>query len=257
MGLDPHSRVRRILIAVVGILLVTIIIFLPYIIEWIYYNVNPPIPFFDIQMLPQDLLSYFGSAFTLIATVALGVITLHQNQIAQNKSDMIDLMTLDLQRKSMAMAEAQYKRNEQDSIYLPKFEIRVLNYLSRYANLNLSIKNVTSKIISQIEPLELIAEDSDGKEITRASRLYCVDSKGRKGQKSLGPGAAFIVKTDTEELSQLKTGSGTKVSYQNFRLIFKFSCEDEKGYKYYYTAQTQIVDSGTYSSGDWKCERTG
>ena len=245
---DKKSKARKI----IGILCLTIgsivVLLLPYIVEHFYYNIDPPNGFFAVKYDVKDLLTYYGSTLSFIGATILGVLTLHQNSIAQKKSDEVNRLQLELQKKSMAMAEAQYSKAQVDSRAIPKFEISLRGYNGNYAWLSLSIKNVTSSIVSCLTPISVIATDGTGCEIACAKTM-AID------QRSLSSGQNTFVKTDFPELIKRIDG---KVSYlNNISLTFSFSCEDEKGSTHYYRAVANIASTQHFHKELWDVKKVG
>ena len=137
----------KIIVSFLSIIAAIVIILLPFIVEKIYY-LEPPCDFFLLGYDATDILAYYGSVLSLVGATILGVLTLIQNKKAQEKSDEVNRLQLELQRKSMAMAEAQYSKEQNHNQLIPKFEISLSGYGGNYTNLSLSIKNVASIIIS-------------------------------------------------------------------------------------------------------------
>ena len=83
---------------------------------------------------------YYASVLSLLGTAILGILTLRQNKIAQEKSEEVNRLQLALQRKSMAMAEAQYNKDGDEKSAPPKFEVSLKGYSGTYCNMRLEIK---------------------------------------------------------------------------------------------------------------------
>ena len=79
---------------------------MPWIVDKIFYT-TPPSNFFYTHYGVSDILSYYASVLSLLVTAILGILTLRQNKIAQVKSEEVNRLQLELQRKSMAMSKAQ------------------------------------------------------------------------------------------------------------------------------------------------------
>ena len=70
-----------------------------------------------------DILSYYGSVLIFIGTSALSIATYFQNKKAQEKSEEVNRLQLELQRKSMAMAEAHLASIFNKEGYIKLFKI--------------------------------------------------------------------------------------------------------------------------------------
>ena len=140
---------KRIALSLSAILVGIIVVFLPFIVEKLYYT-KAPLKFFEVSYEAKDFLSYYGSVLSFAGATILGILTLLQNKKAQEKSDEVNRLQLELQKKSMAMAEAQYSQSKASANTIPKFEISLHTYNGSYANLSLSIKNVSSVFASNI-----------------------------------------------------------------------------------------------------------
>lgn len=232
---------------VVVFLIFILVILAPFVIESIY-NVVPSLKFFNISYRVEDILLYYGSASSFLGTVILGYLTLRQNKLAQEKSDEVSRLQLELQKKSMAMAESQYQysKSEKNQQHLPKFEIKIHLYHGTYGNMMLSLKNVSSLIVSSIFPISLIATES-GKQITKATKL-------ETNRSSLLSNETAIIETNLPEL--LVRGNPIKY-YNNLQLEFSFSCEDEQSNVHYFRAKALIPSTKDFYNKVWSVEKVG
>ena len=239
---------KKMIIAIV--LSLAIVGLLPFIIHWIYY-LEPPCSFFNVEYDVADILSYYGSVLIFIGTSALGIATYFQNKKAQEKSEEVNRLQLELQRKSMAMAEAQYQKEQEGKKEIPKFELKLAGYSGVYGHLNLEIKNVSAMIISSLSPISVAVKDQHGE-------IACADKMKFK-QRSLASGESTIFETDMPELVKREgTGFICQVKYyDNVELIWEFSCEDEKFSTHYYRATLAIPSTKEFSKQDWMIEKVG
>lgn len=244
---NKKSSPKRTLCYILGGLSILIVIFLPFTVEKIFY-MNAPCSFFEVNYDAADILSYYGSVLSFIGATILGVLTLRQNKKAQEKSDEVNRLQLELQKKSMAMAEAHYTSNGSDSQVCPKFQVSLHGYSGNYANLSLSLKNVSSMIVSNISPISLIVQQKLGEEIANGGQL---EIKPR----ALSPIQEAVVNTNTPNLV---TTSGKQTEfYSDIILILSFSCEDEKGNTHYLRATATVPSTKNYYSEPWLVEKVG
>lgn len=233
------------------IAIVFVILLMPWIVDKIFYT-TPPSKFFYTHYGVSDILSYYASVLSLLGTAILGILTLRQNKIAQEKSEEVNRLQLELQRKSMTMAEAQYEKNKEDKSTPPKFEIALKSYNGAYCNMRLEIKNVSSAISSAITPIALVATNSDNQRLAVAKEL-------KINTRSLSSTQAATIETVFPELvSREGTGYGTKIQYLNdIKLSFDFSCEDELSKVYYFRATASISTTKEFYKNIWEIERVG
>lgn len=223
-----------------------LVLLLPFIVDKIY-NLNPPLAFFNISYKSEDVLIYYGSALSFLGTLVLGCLTLKQNKLAQEKSDELNRLQLEVQRRSMALAEAEYSKNEEDQHPIPKFEIELKLMQGSYSNISLRLKNVASFIASCISPIDLIAKTSDDNEFAKAKKLSI-------NLHSLSPGQETIVQTDLPALINEKDN---RKPYTNVQLIFSFSCEDEKSKTHYFKATLFIQNTSKAIHTPWAIDKVG
>lgn len=241
----------KIVIIVTCIITVALTLLLPFLIDILYY-INPPFEFFNVSYENKDILSYYGGALSFIGSVLLGVITIIQNQKAQDKSDEVSRLKLELQRKSMAMAEERYEKLHSIEKISPKFEIKISGYNGTYANIKLEMKNVSSTIVSSISPLAFYALDENSSEIDRAKDIKVKNT-------SLSSAQSTQIETIFQELiirTQEKYHKNISC-YNNISLIFEFSCEDEKGETHYYRSELNVPTTQKFTSNVWKTTKVG
>lgn len=224
-----------------------VVLFLPFIVEKLYYT-TAPCEFFEVEYDAKDILSYYGSVLSFIGATILGILTLRQNRKAQEKSDEVNRLQLELQRKSMAMAEALYSQNAASTKAIPKFEISLYGYSGNYANLNLRIKNVSSIIASNICLISFVIQRDDDEVIFNA------DQSSIK-QHSLPPEKETVISTNTPNL--VASNGWTRDFYYNLKFVLSFSCEDELSNTHYFRATILIPSTKDFCKDLWKVERVG
>ena len=242
---------KKILFTALLVVVVCTIILMPLIVDKLFYT-EPPTDFFYTHYEVSDILTYYASVLSLVGTAILGILTLRQNKIAQEKSDDVNRLQLELQRKSMAMAEAQYNKDADDKSVPPKFEVLLKGYNGTYSNMRLEVKNVSSVIASSITPLALIAQNADNQQIAEAKEL-------KIGSRSLSSAQAATIESMFPELVKREgTGYATKTHFLNdIKLSFEFSCEDELSKTYYFRATAMLSTTKDYFKDIWEIERVG
>ncbi len=240
------------LLIILGIIICPIfIICLPLIIDKLFY-LTPPFDFLYVHYDSSDILVYYSSIFSFLGTIILGILTLRQNKIAQDKSDEVNRLQLELQKKSMAMAEEEYKRNPQPKPSFPKFEVALNGYNGYYQNASFTIKNVCSSIVSSLTVISVSAYDSN-------ETLIGESSKQKLSNKSLSSGEIAKLETTLPELVN-RQGSRYQPEishFSNAKVLIKFLCEDEFSVTHYYTAILKIPNTKEFSRESFSVEKVG
>ena len=229
-------------VVIVGISL----IFLPMVINHIYY-LDAPGKFFVTDLDVSDLVAYFASALSFLGTMILGILTLHQNKRAQDKTDEINKLQLELQKRSMDLAEQQYKQEHETLI--PKFAISLSGYSGHYNNPRIRIRNVSSMLISDLTFISSYVKDAHGK-IIRKVTDYKIQSRSLSSNEETGIDFKML------NLSE-RTGNREYRFYENVDFVFEFSCEDEKYNKHYFRATLRIPNTKDYVGKQWKVDKVG
>lgn len=242
---------KKVLIILGCIACLIVIICLPLIIDKIFY-LTPPFDLLYVHYESSDILVYYSSIFSFLGTIILGALTLRQNKIAQDKSDEVNRLQLELQKKSMAMAEEEYKKNPHTKPSFPKFEVELKGYSRYYQNASFTIKNVCSSIVSSLTVLSVSAYDSN-------ETLIGESSKQKLSNKSLSSGETTKLETTLPELANRK-GSRyqPEISYfSNAKVLIKFLCEDEFSATHYFTATLKIPNTKEFSRESFSVEKVG
>lgn len=231
------------------------IIIIPLILNQIYYSETP----FDLFVVGYDvsnILEYYGAVLTFIGTVSLGIITVYQNHISQEKTDEVNRLTLELQRKSMLLAEQNYKSNklQEENKNIPKFELRNTHSNGRYLNLGSILKNVSNIIVSGIKTISFEVLDVSGDVVSTSNKV-------KTKQYSLSPGSETQVEFHNSEIKSTTTKSvgGQQVyeSLKNFNIVWRFQCEDINSNMHYYKAKLHVEDSEKFTGEIWKVKKVG
>lgn len=246
---------RIISIVVIILLFLFFIIVMPLILNWIYYS-DAPCNFFIVGYDISNILDYYGAILTFIGTVSLGIITVYQNYVSQKKTDEVNKLTLELQKKSMAMAEQNYEKEKQHEINknTPKFELRNSGCNGNYANLRAILKNVSNIIVSGIKSVSFEVFDE-------SNAIVATSDKVKSEMLSLLPGQETNINFHNIELksSNLINVHGQQVydSLKKFTMVWSFQCEDSYGNIHYYKAKLFIEDSKNFVTDIWKVEKVG
>lgn len=186
----------------------------------------------------------------------MGVVTIYQNYIAQKKTDKVNELTLELQIKSMAMAEHLYNKEQSSKLNekLPKFELKNRMMNGHYMNLVAELKNVSSDIISGIKSISFKVYDDSNNIIITSEKVKC-------HQASLLSGQASNIDFNNAELGhrQLKlSGEQVYKSLKNFTIEWEFQCEDIFSNTHYYRAYLHdIRDSNEFTDKLWEVKKVG
>lgn len=229
------------------ILLVALfLILLPYIINYVY-SMGAPIKFFEVDLEVSDFLTYYASVLTFIGTLILGILTLIQNKRAQDKTDEINQLQLELQKRSMEIAEEKYELDKEAII--PKFYIAISGYSGHYLNPRLKIENVSKISVSNFSFISAYVKDNYGNIIRRVTEAK---SKSR----TLSPNTDMILDLKMLNLAERISDRENKY-YEDVDFVLEFSCEDEKYNKHYFRATLNIPSSKDFVGDSWKVEKVG
>lgn len=246
---------KKISIGAIILLVLFFIIIMPLILNIIYYS-KVPFHFFYVGYDISNILDYYGSILTFIGTLILGIITVYQNYVSQKKTDEVNKLTLELQKKSMAMAEKSYEKEKlcETNKNTPKFEVRNLGYNGCYMNLYAELKNVSSIIVSGIKSVSFEVFDEFNTTVTTSDKV-------KSDVFSLSPGEKTKIEFHNSELQCKKQTSmdGQQVyeRLKNFTMIWGFQCEDPNGNIHYYKANLYVEDHDKFYEHLWEVEKVG
>lgn len=215
-------------------------------IEWVYEK-NPPCDFFDVEFEAKDLLSYYGSVLVALATSALSIMTYLQTKRANSKSEEVNYLSLELQKKQMAIAEKSFqeelqrkrsddkKDKEQDDRVrdVPKFEISILSYSSYYSNLMLKLLNVSDFPASSISSIG----------------FDVLNKNGKKYKDSDGAIVDYVSVAQPKSRNLLKRGDSTTLTSYNYHLAIMQLLGDnyrKLGYISYDSTNKNCQDAGDF-----------
>lgn len=246
---------KMISIVIVILLFLFFTIIMPLILNMIYY-LDAPWNFFIVGYDISDILDYYGAILTFIGTGILGIITIYQNYVSQKKTDEVNKLTLELQKKSMAMAEQKYEKEKLNEIKknTPKFELKNSCYNGLYMNLCAILKNVSNIVVSGIKSISFEVFDESNAIISTSDNVKSESS-------SLLPGKETQINFHNSELKSknLINANGQQIndSLKKITLVWSFQCEDSYGNVHYYRAKLYIEDSMNFVKDFWNVEKVG
>ena len=241
------------------------VLFLPFIINCIYSK-EPPLDFFDIGFpdshngyTPSDILTYYGTAMSLIVTSMLTVIIIIQTKKANLKNEEVDELKLRLAQKQFEMAKSINNIVDENNAIIPKFEIKIIGYSGNYANLRLKFKNVARFYVSCLSGISFDILDEDNKVLKYMDGTIIPQAKKFSFEKrSLRSGEETVVEIDTPNMRKegfICNSNQRQVLPKNVSMKFTFSCENELGQVLYFSAETQIPDTKIFDGDLWICKR--
>lgn len=238
---------KNIVLCILFVLAVCIfLVLLPLVINHIYH-MKAPLEFFVTDLKVADYVVYYASALSFLGSLILGILTLYQNKLAQEKTDEINKLQLEMQKRSMELAERQYQKETETLI--PKFNISILSYSGHYLNPRIKIKNVSSMLISDLTFISSYVKD-DQENIIRKVTEHKIKNR------SLPSNEETIIDLKMLNLSK-RTGDREYQYYKNVVFVLEFSCEDEKYNKHYFRAILNIPDTKNFVGDHWKVEKVG
>ncbi|KAB2336578.1 hypothetical protein F7731_09425 [Cytobacillus depressus] len=217
---------------------------------------NTPWDFFKVGYDISNILGYYGAVLTFLGTVSLGIITVYQNYVSHQKTDEINKLTLELQKKSMAMAEQRYEKEKLDEIKknTPKFELKNSSSNGNYMNLRAELKNVSDFIVSGIKSISFEVFDE-------TNAIVTTSHKAQSKETSLSPGDSAIIEFHNDQLrsktSKVESGSNIPDTLKNLTIIWSFQCEDQFGNTHYLKAKLDIEDSKNFVGHPWEVQKVG
>lgn len=237
----------NIVICIVFVFVICIfLVLLPLIINHIYY-LEAPLDFFITDLKVADFVVYYASVLSFLGSLILGILTLFQNKRAQDKTDEINKLQLEIQKRSMELAEKQYKHEAEN--LNPKFNVSILSYSGHYLNPRIKIKNVSSMLISDLTFISSFVKD-DQENIIRKVTEHKIKNR------SLSSNEETIIDLKMLNLSK-HIGEKEYQYYKNVFFVLEFSCEDEKYNKHYFRAILSIPDTKYFVRDHWKVEKVG
>lgn len=252
-----HMNWKRFIIIVIIIAVVIFSVLLPFIIDELY-KVVPSAKFWNVSITADNLLLYYGSLMSAAGTIVLGIVTLHQNQKLQEKSDEVNRLMLEVNKRMLALAEQQYnesKDNEKSKVSadngnIPKFSAELVNYSGNYCNPVIRITNVSHVIVSALIPIEAKYIGSNGKSIAAANRIEFE-------KKNLSVNESTAYKPNLPDMRIRSSSSRNIDYYKNITLIIEFSCEDENYKTHYYRGKLHIATTEVFSHEPFTIEKIG
>lgn len=249
------NRNKKKFIIIISILSIFLIIIMPYILDRVYYW-NSPCKFFNVDYNISNILEYYGAVLTFIGTVSLGIITVYQNYTSQKKTDEINKLTLELQKKSMILAEQNYKKESQNDIKkgAPKFELRNVGCNGMYMNLNAVLKNVSDNFASEIKSISF-------RILSESNVTVATSDKVQIKAFSLSPGQETYIEFRNNELRSKNLinlyGQQVYEGLKDFKISWEFQCEDTYSDIHYYRALLSVKDSNNFVGDAWLVKRIG
>lgn len=229
--------------------IIVVLVLMPYIIDMLY-DCPSPMEFFNVELSKSDILDYYAQFLSLLATIVLGVIAVIQTYRSQKKSDEINALQLSIAQRELAVVEKQYEtETENAKALVPRFEINIDGYSGYYCNISLQIKNISEMMISEFRNISFQVYKSDDEVISI--------TKWKLKFQSIASLESKRVEMYTPDMRE-NVGRAEKVTFwENVKLVWKFSCEDCRGNKYFYVANIIIPNTGEYNKDFWEVKRIG
>lgn len=253
---------KKFIIIVIIVAVAIFSVLLPFIVDELYQVVSSA-KFWNVSITADNLLLYYGSLISAAGTIILGIVTLHQNRKLQEKSDEVNRLMLEVNKRSLVLAEQQYKESKDneskdnekskvsaDNGNIPKFSAELVNYSGNYCNPVIRITNVSHVIVSALTPIEAKYIGSNGKSIAAANRIEFE-------KKHLSTNESTLYKSNLSDM-RIRSDSGRKIDYyKNITLIIEFSCEDENYKTHYYRGKLHIATAEKFSYEPFTIEKIG
>jgi hypothetical protein len=239
----------KIIVLLIMILIVSMVIFMPFIVNAIY-DCPPPAGIFDVELSKSDILDYYAQVLSLLATILLGAIAIIQTYRSQKKTDEINALQLSIAQRELAVVEKQYEaENETAKALVPRFEIKLDGYSGNYCKIKLQIKNTSEMLISAFQSISFEVQKSSGEVVP-------VKQWKVKFQ-SIASSEVQHVQIFTPDMRENINKMGKVEFWEHVNLVWKFSCEDCKGNRYFYAASIFIPSTKEYKGDFWKIKQIG
>lgn len=241
--------VKIILIVIALICLISVLVLLPFIIDKVY-ECSPPNSFFGVELSKSDILDYYAQLLSLTATIILGVIAVVQTYRSQQKADEINELQLNIAKRELAVVEKQYAEELGASkAIVPKFEIKITGYSGWYSKINLEIKNISEMMISgfRIISFDVYKNEDEILSVKRWKLRF----------QSLASAETQNLEIFTPDMRGSIADNAQTESWENVKLIWKFSCDDFKGNPHFYSACLTIPNTKEYVGDYWDVNKIG
>ncbi len=208
-------------------MIIVAIFLLPFIINYIY-SIDLHISFFKHSYERNQLLLFYSSFLSVLATLFLGGISVYQVLQNNKKSKEIDELKTEIANRYLSMIE----NNDN-----PQFSINLSSMGGLYSNLGITIQNVSKVIASEIEPIKFtITYDGNFKN-------YDVDQQTKN---ILGSKESLILKYKN---------IFTKEEENIVSFTLEFSCRNEKGRQYFFEAKKEVeISKNDLDQSQWEIE---
>lgn len=231
-----------------SIFIILILIFVPVIVD-IVYDILIATGYFEIEFSKSDILNYYAQFLSLLATVLLGIIAIVQTHRNQRKSEEINELQLRLAKRELEVVEKQYKEDIRAAkMLVPKFEIKIKSYNGCYSNIELEIKNISETIISSFNFISFSVYKGEDE---HSVKKWKIDFR------SIESAETKLIKVSTPDMCDDEKKTNSKSPWKNIKLIWKFSCDDNKGNTHFYSACTTILNTSEFSKDYWEVEKIG
>lgn len=231
-----------------SVLIIGILFLIPFIIDKVY-DCIPPSGFFEIELTKSDILDYYTQLLSLIATIILGVIAVVQTEKNQKKSDEINELQLRIAQQELDVIEKQYQEEKNTKVLTPKFEVKIEGYGGMYGDIRLQIKNVSEIVVSAFRIISFEVQKEDGEILSV--------TKWKMKFRSMASLELQHLEIGTPNFRTGPDLAGRVEAWKNVKLVWKFSCEDCKGNRFFYKASIDILNAMDYQGDYWKVERIG
>lgn len=145
-------------IIIFSIFLIFILIGVPFIIN-LLFKFNIGIELLCAEWSAGDLLVYYGSVLSFLGTVVLGALALYQNKIIKEQSD----------QRNMLLEQKELKKN------MPKFSFANNGFSGRYANLSITIKNISDNNANDLVLYNIVILNKDNETVWKSKKNYRID----------------------------------------------------------------------------------
>lgn len=245
---------NKLIFSIVSVLtFIFFIILIPLILNKIYYT-KAICNFFVVGYSVDYILGYYGNILTFIGTVSLGIITVYQNHVSQQKTEKISELQIQLAERNAELAEKSYKKQLEDTNIklLPRFELINQRISGGYSNLTAKLKNVSSSAISELKSVSFEVINSENNILLKSEKVNIKTS-------FLLSGTETEIEFNNKEMNSSdqfnEFGNSRKVPWKNIKIEWRFQCNDEHSRTHFFKATVIIEDCDIFIPNIWNVEK--
>lgn len=159
-------------------------------------------------------------------------------------------MQLSIAQRELAVVEKQYEEGtETVKVWMPRFEIKIDGYSGNYSNIKLQIKNVSDLTIYAFQNISF--------EVHKGVEEVLSINRWKLRFQTIASSEIQYVEMFTPNMHDNVEKFGKVEYWSDIKLVWKFTCEDSKGNKHFFSANIVIPDTREYHCEFWDIKKIG